>query len=312
MPRTLGVAAIQSKASGYDREKTVERVANLISKAADMGAEYVVTIELFNRWFFPAQGINSDWYGFAEPIPGYTTDQLGKVAREKQVYIMAGIYEKTEVESLNFNTLAFIGPTGEVIGKYRKVHVPMIIPKNVTPRYEDYEKFYYAPGDLGLPVFNTGKVKLGMAICYDRNFPETWRTLVLNGAEVVFLSVSSFGFRKEVYQFELRTHAYENGIFIVGPNRLGDEGPSHFYGSSVIVNPFGDIVASGDDANEQVVYAEIDLDEVVEARRRLTYFRDRRPEFYKNLVELSPKNQLIYDVTAKPAKQEPVVVQAQM
>jgi len=198
-----------------------------------------------------------------------------------------------------------------VIGKYRKAHIPMIVPKNVTPRYEDYEKFYYAPGDLGLPVFNTGKVKLGMAVCYDRNFPETWRTLVLNGAEVVFLSVSSFGFRKEVYQFELRTHAYENGLFIVGPNRLGDEGASHFYGSSVIVNPFGDIVTAGDDVNESVVYAEIDLDQVAEARRRLTYLRDRRPEIYRNLVELSPKNQLVYDVTTKPAKQEPVVVQAQ-
>ena len=311
MSRTIGVAAIQTKADGYDRDKNIRRVSSLIRKAAKMGAEYVVTIELFNRWFFPTQGINSDWYDYAESIPGYTTDMLGKVAKEEEVYIMAGIYEKTQVESLNFNTLALIGPSGEVVGRYRKVHAPMIVPKDVTPKYEDYEKFYYAPGDLGLPVFDTGKVKLGMAICYDRNFPETWRTLALNGAQVVFLSVSSMGFRKEIFQLELRTHAYENGMYIVGTNRLGDEGKLHFYGSSVVVDPSGTLVASGSDTEEQVVYSEIDLDEVVKARRRLTYFRDRRPEFYTNLVELSPRNQLVYDVTPGPAKQVSTPIQRQ-
>jgi N-carbamoylputrescine amidase len=260
----------------------------MIAQAGDMGAEYVVVPELFNRWFFPALDIDTKFYELAEPIPGYTTDRLGEVGRQKNMWIVGSVYEKTETESLNYNTLALISPTGQVVGKYRKMHIPMIKPKGVDPTYQDYEKFYYAPGDLGFPVFVTDKLKLGMAICYDRNFPETWRCLTLNGAEVVFLSVTSFGWRKEIYQMELRIHAYEQGLYIIGVNRVGDEGPRHCYGSSVIVDPAGNIVAGpGSDTKDDIVYAQIDMDKVAEARRNLTYLRDRRPDAYQALLGMS-------------------------
>jgi N-carbamoylputrescine amidase len=307
MTRKVKVGCIQSGGERFDREKTIDKVVGLIRKAADQGAEYVVTCELFNRWMFPmCENMNPDFYDFAEPIPGPTTDALGKLAKEKKMYIMAGIYESTNVPLLYFDSMALIGPEGKVMGRYRKMHAPMILPKigTVDPYYQDFEKFYYAPGDLGFPVYTTetregDKMTLGMAICYDRNFPETWRIYTLKGAEVVFKGTSSSGFRGEYYQFELRTHAYENGIYIVGANRWGNEGSPnkelgfgekwmHFYGTSCIVDPFGMIAASAGDDGEKVVVAEIDLDKVADARKRLTYLRDRRPEFYKELVQLLP------------------------
>ncbi len=308
MARKVGVGCIQSGGERFDREKTVAKAANLMREAAEMGAEYVITCELFNRWMFPmCENINPDFYEFAEPIPGPTTNELGEVAKEKKMYIMCGVYESTNVPMLYFNSLALINPEGKVIGKYRKMHAPMIYPKpgTVDPHYQDFEKFYYAPGDLGFPLYTTEtpkngyKLNLGMAICYDRNFPETWRVYALKGAEVVFKATSSSGFRGEYYQFELRTHAYENGIFIVGANRWGNEGSPnkelkfgekwmHFYGTSTIIDPFGMIAKAAGDDGEKAVVTEIDLDQVAEARKRLTYFRDRRPEFYKELLYLHP------------------------
>jgi beta-ureidopropionase len=293
-PRRISVAAIQTDASGFDPDANLKHVKDFIEQAADWGTEVALTIELFNRQFFPARGMDSSWFKFAERIPGPTTNYLAKIARKERINVIASVYERTSTEGLYYSSLVLIDSKGSVVGKYRKSHIPLIVPKSGSSGSPNYEKYYYAPGNTGFNVFKlklgSREATVGMLICYDRNFPEAWRALALKGAEIVFLSSSSTAANRkdkpELHEKQIIAHAYENGFFVVSANRTGNEGQADFYGRSCVVDPWGKIVSSAKPQEKpQVVLAQIDLSEIEKARSRSSHFRDRRPELYSSLIE---------------------------
>lgn len=270
----VNVGALQNSFKGTQKE-TIEKVGDLIAASVkEEKLDYLITEEFFSLNFFPTTK-NDEFFGFAESIPGPATNSMSEIAKNNNVNILTSVYEKTEA-GVYYNTLVFIDRKGSIQGKYRKNHIPYVDFGDVT----SLEKIYYAEGNLGFPVFKGEGFDFGMLICYDRNYPETWRCLTLGGAQVVFASISSFGWRKEYFTIELRTHAYENSVFVIASNRTGDEGKFHFFGSSLIVNPFGDIVKQASEDKDEIVRATIDLGDVDQARIRIPYYRDRRPDIY--------------------------------
>lgn len=233
-----------------------------------------MTQEFFATPFFPVTDDEKN-FELVEPIPGMTTEAMANIARKTKVGLIASVFEKSEVPGVNYNTLVLLDRDGEIRGKYRKSHIPNLAFGSSAA----LEKYYYYPGNTGFRVFNFEGRKVGMIVCYDRNFPESWRCLSLQGAEVVFVAVSSAGWREEYFTFELRTHAYENGVFAVAANRVGEESGFPFYGHSVVVNPFGDVVNQAG-REDEVVLGSIDLDDLNAARYKLAYLRDRRPDLY--------------------------------
>jgi N-carbamoylputrescine amidase len=204
-------------------------------------------------------------------------------AKKHNMVIVVPIYEEA-MPGVYYNTAAVIDADGSFLGKYRKTHIP-----HVDPGF--YEKFFFKPGNLGYPVFETAYCKLGVYICYDRHFPEGWRSLALNGAEyIVNPSATVAGLSKHLWELEQPASAAANGVFIAAINRVGTEEPwasemGEFYGSSYIVNPRGEIEAQASYADDELLVHEIDLDMIRQVRDTWQFFRDRRPETYGSLAE---------------------------
>jgi beta-ureidopropionase len=252
-----------------------------IEQAARAGAEICCLQEIFYGPYFCAEQ-TTRWYDFTEPIPGGPTVKLMQdVARRLHMAIIVPIYE-VEQEGLYYNTAAVIDNEGRYLGKYRKTHIP-----HVAPGF--WEKFYFRPGNLGYPVFDLGTVKIGVYICYDRHFPEGARALGLNGAEIVFNpSATVAGLSEHLWKLEQPAHAVANGYFVGAINRVGVEAPwniGEFYGSSYFCNPRGQIVAQAARDRDEVLTADLDLDQIAEVRKTWQFFRDRRPDMYEALVK---------------------------
>lgn len=271
--RSYVLGAIQNTDEG-SKKATLEKVGSMVADAATRGADLLVTQEFFATPFFPIED-DEKHFELVEPIPGYTTNAMAEIARKTKVGLIASVFEKSEIPGVNYDTLVLLDRNGEIRGKYRKSHIPNLKFGSSAA----LEKYYYYPGNTGFRVFSFEGLKLGMIVCYDRNFPETWRCLSLQGAEAVFVSVSSAGWREEYFTFELRTHAYENGIFAIASNRVGEEGGYRFYGCSVVVNPYGEVINQAGHEDE-VVLGTVNPDEMNQARYKLAYLRDRRPDLY--------------------------------
>jgi len=189
------------------------------------------------------------------------------------------IYEE-EMTGLYYNTAAVIDADGEYLGKYRKTHIPHCLPGF-------WEKFYFTPGNLGFPTFATKYARIGVYICYDRHFPEGARALGLNGAEIVFIpSATTKGHADYLWELEQRAHAVANGYFVGTINRVGTEPPwniGQFFGSSYFCNPDGRILVKGSEDKDELIVADLDLDEIKEVRTHWQFYRDRRPEMYGEL-----------------------------
>jgi N-carbamoylputrescine amidase len=211
---------------------------------------------------------------------GPTIKLMRKIAAKHGMVIVVPVYEE-EMPGLYFNTAAVIDADGKYLGKYRKHHIP-----HVHPGF--WEKFYFTPGDLGYPVFQTRYARVGVYICYDRHFPEGARILGLNGAEIVFNpSATVAGLSEYLWELEQPAHAVANGYFVGAINRVGREKPwniGEFYGKSYFCNPRGKIIAQGSRHKDEVVVADLDLEMIEEVRRVWQFFRDRRPETYKPLT----------------------------
>jgi beta-ureidopropionase len=264
---TLTVAAVQFSRKLGDKEFNVGRALELVEEAAAQGAEVIALPELFNTGYFPgAPELSNEYFSWAEPVPGPTTEAVAAVASRLGVYVVAPIYELEPRRRLYYNTAALIGPVG-VAGIYRKRHIPAI-PGMV-------EKFYFSPGDLEYPSYPTPKARVGMSICYDRHFPETFRHLSLRGAEVVASVNNTPTVRsKRMWEQEIQVAASSNGIFIIQCNACPEDEKA-FFGRSAIVDPLGEIVSQiGEE--EGVVAAEIDLDLIAEARLHYGGIRDAR------------------------------------
>ena len=267
------------------RERMIEAHIPFIEDAGRQGVQVLCFQEVFTQpYFCPSQ--DRKWYAAAEKIPdGPTTKLMQEYAAKYSMVIVVPIYEE-HMTGVYYNTAAVIDADGKYLGKYRKTHIPQ-----VDPGF--YEKFFFKPGDLGYPVFDTAYLKLGVYICYDRHFPEGWRALALNGAEyIVNPSATVAGLSKYLWELEQPASAAANGLYIGAINRIGTEEPwatSHnmgeFYGSSYIVNPRGAIEAQASYDQDELLVHEIDLDMIREVRDQWQFFRDRRPETYGPLTD---------------------------
>ena len=265
------------------RDLMIEAHIPMIEDAASQGVQVLCFQEVFTQpYFCPSQ--DNRWYAAAERIPdGPTVKLMQEYAKKHQMVIVVPIYEE-EMPGVYYNTAAVIDADGSFLGKYRKTHIPQVAPGF-------YEKYFFKPGNLGYPMFETTYLKLGVYICYDRHFPEGWRALALNGAEyIVNPSATVAGLSKYLWELEQPASAAANGVFIGAINRVGKEQPwadqmGEFYGSSYIVNPRGQIEAQASYGNDELLVHEIDLDMVREVRDTWQFFRDRRPDLYGPLTE---------------------------
>ncbi|MEM1943504.1 MAG: nitrilase-related carbon-nitrogen hydrolase [Candidatus Caldarchaeum sp.] len=277
MGRTVKVGLIQMNAE-KEKERNVDKAVGLIGEAAGKGAKIVCLQELFFSQYFAVQQ-RIEFFSLAEPIPGPTTAKLAEAANKYGVTVIAPMFEEdTTVPGTFYNTAAIISHRGELIGKYRKTHIPQLIGYS--------EKFYFRMGNLGYPVFQDQGVRFGVIICYDRHFPEGPRIMAVKGAEIVFVPTCT-GLYPELWELELAAHAAFNTIYVCGVNRCGrefPEQPATYFGKSCIFNPKGERLAIAP-SEEYVLVHELDLDFVRERRRYAPFLRDRSPELYSELVQ---------------------------
>ena len=247
-------------------------------QAKEQGAQVICFQELFYGPYF---GITQDqkYYRYAEPVPGPTTERFQAIAEELEVVMVLPMYEE-EQPGVLYNTAAVIDADGSYLGKYRKHHIPQV--KGF------WEKFYFRPGNVGWPVFDTAVGRIGVYICYDRHFPEGWRALGLEGAEIVFNpSATSRGLSAYLWQLEQPAAAVANEYFIGAINRVGVEelGENDFYGTSYFVDPEAQFVGEvASDKETELVVRDLDLAKLREVRDRWQFFRDRRPDAYGPLT----------------------------
>lgn len=255
------------------KDETIKRQVELINVAADRGAKIIALQELCNGPYF-CQEQSPDWFEYAEQIPdGPTVQRMIEVAADRGVVLVVPIFER---DGHNYyNSAAFIDAGGKYLGTYRKLHIPHTL--------NFYEKFYFRPGNLGMPVFDTAYARIGALICYDRHFPEAARMLGLAGAQIVFIPTATAGVTKPLWMIESRAHAIVNGYFVGSINRVGVEqlNDIDFYGSSYFCDPWGNVLEQGSEDQDEVVIADIDL---AKARPQFYYYRDRRPETYGPVV----------------------------
>jgi len=263
---------------GTDREENVANGVDAIKRAAEGGAQIVCLPELATYIYF-CSTVDPAHLEVAEPIPGPSTEAICAAAREAGVYVVFPLYERDTEDRQLYNTAAFINRRGEVEGKYRKNSIPLV----TTPQMDGIEKFYFRPGNLGYPVFDTDLgIKVGITICYERHFPEGPRSLSLGGADVIFVPTATANGRS-IWELELQGHAIANQLWVAGVNRVGrDRGGSDidFYGASCVVSPTGEVVAQAGEDREEILHHTIDTEISDRLRREWGFFRDRRPDIY--------------------------------
>ena len=262
------------------KQAMIDKHLKLIAQAARQKVKVLCLQELFYGPYFCAEQ-DVRWYELTERVPdGPTTKLMQKIAAKHRMVIVLPVYEE-HMPGVFFNTAAVIDADGSYLGKYRKHHIP-----HCHPGF--WEKFYFTPGDLGYPVFETKYARVGVYICYDRHFPEGARILGLNGAEIVFNpSATVAGLSEHLWELEQPAHAVANGYFVGAINRVGTEKPwciGEFYGKSYFCNPRGKIVAQASRDKDEVLVADLDLDMIHEVRKVWQFFRDRRPETYGPLT----------------------------
>jgi beta-ureidopropionase len=259
-----------------------EKHLPFIRQAGEQGVQMLCLQEIFNGPYF-CPGQDPRWYDAAEPVPGPTVEALAPLAAQYQMVLVVPVYER-EQAGVYYNTAAVIDADGTYLGKYRKNHIPQ------TSGF--WEKYFFKPGNLGYPVFETAYGKVGVYICYDRHFPEGARLLGLNGAEVVFNpSATVAGLSQYLWKLEQPAHAVANGYYMGCINRVGTEAPwniGKFYGSSYFVDPRGQFLAQAGEDEDALVVADMDLEVIEEVRRIWQFYRDRRPETYDDMVDLLP------------------------
>ena len=288
MPRIIKSGLIQMSLPMTEGEGTIAEIMQameakhipLIEEAGRQGVQILCLQEIFNTPYF-CPGQDKAWYASAEAVPGPTTDRMAEYAKKYDMVMIVPVYER-EAAGFLYNTAAVIDADGTYLGKYRKNHIPH------TTGF--WEKFFFKPGNMGYPVFQTKYAKVGVYICYDRHFPDGARVLGLNGAEIVYNpSATVAGLSQYLWKLEQPAHAAANGYFMGCINRVGEEKPwnlGRFYGTSYFVDPRGQIIAQADEYKDELLIAEFDLDMIEEVRNTWQFFRDRRPETYEKIVEL--------------------------
>ena len=277
MSDIVRAALVQSEWTG-DKASMVDKNVDLARQAADQGAQVLCFQEIFNTPYF-CNTQDSDHYDDAEEIPGGPTMQrMIKLAEETGMVLVVPIYERVD-EGVFYNTAAVIDAGGEFLGIYRKMHIPHV--------EGFWEKFYFRPGNLGYPIFDTAVGRIGVYICYDRHFPEGWRALGLAGAKIVFNpSATTRGHSKYLWELEQPAAAVANEYYVGAINRVGSEDleDTDYYGSSYFVDPRGQLVGDkASDTSDEVIVRDLDMDLITEVRRHWAFYRDRRSDSYEVL-----------------------------
>ena len=262
------------------KKANIENQMNFVEQAAKQGVQMLCFQEIFTTPYFCAEQ-QTRWYEAVEKIPdGPTVKLMQDVAKEHGMVMIVPIYEE-EQTGVYYNSAAVIDADGKYLGKYRKTHIP-----HVNPGF--WEKFYFRPGNLGYPCFDTAFGRIGVYICYDRHFPEGARCLGLNGAEIIFNpSATVAGLSEYLWKLEQPAHAVANGYFVGAINRVGTEAPwniGEFYGQSYFCDPRGQILAEGSRDKDELIVADLDMDKIREVRNTWQFFRDRRPDAYGPIV----------------------------
>ncbi|HOK46933.1 MAG TPA: carbon-nitrogen hydrolase, partial [Bryobacteraceae bacterium] len=258
--------SVVQMACSLDPNENMAKAEWRIREAAGRGAQVICLQELFRTQYF-CQEENAELFALAETIPGPTTTRLGALASELKVVIIASLFER-RAPGLYHNTAVVIGAEGEILGMYRKMHIPD------DPLY--YEKFYFTPGDLGFPSFDTPFGRISALVCWDQWYPEAARAAALRGATVIFYP-TAIGWHPsekathgaaqlEAWRTIQRSHAVANGVYVAVANRTGYEGTPErgieFWGSSFIAGPFGQVIAEAPTDQEAVLVAECDIHEI--------------------------------------------------
>lgn len=290
--KSVKVGLIQQSNSSNVEENLLKLEAN-IREAAKQGAELIVLQEIHNTLYF-CQVEDPDLFDFAEPIPGPSTDQYGKLAAELQVVIVTSLFER-RAAGLYHNTSVVLEKDGTIAGKYRKMHIPD------DPAY--YEKFYFTPGDMGFEPIKTSVGNLGVLICWDQWYPEPARLMAMRGADMLIYP-TAIGWestdtddekmrQRDAWVISHRGHAVANGLPVIAVNRVGFEpDPSgqtngiSFWGNSFAVGPQGEFLCEADNHKEEIMIVDIDLERSEKVRRIWPFFRDRRIDAYGNITKL--------------------------
>jgi len=282
------VGLIQMSCS-LDPNENLAKAESRAREVAGRGAQIICLQELFRSQYFCREE-NAELFALAEPIPGPSTEAFSKLARELKVVIVAPLFER-RAAGLYHNTAAVIDADGSLVGLYRKMHIPD------DPLY--YEKFYFTPGDLGFPNFDTRYGRIGVLVCWDQWYPEGARLSSLRGANILFYPTAigwhpcekkQHGARQlDAWRTIQRSHAIANGIFVAAVNRVGFEGPPdnglEFWGSSFVTDPFGQMLAEASASREETLVVECDPQQMEEVRRNWPFLRDRRIDAYSPILE---------------------------
>lgn len=272
-----------------DPGRNLDTAVARVKEARRAGADVVCLPELFRSQYF-CQREDAGLFDLAEPVPGPTTEALGRAAKESGAVVVAPVFER-RAPGLYHNSAAIIDADGQVRGLYRKMHIPD------DPAF--YEKFYFTPGDLGFRAFDTKAGRIGTLICWDQWYPEGARLTALQGASILFYPTAigwhphekeAFGAaQRDAWRTIQRGHAIANGVYVAAVNRVGHEKPAaggpglEFWGTSFLADPFGVVVAEASTDKEEIVVGEVDLDRLEDVRRNWPFLRDRRIDAYAGI-----------------------------
>jgi N-carbamoylputrescine amidase len=269
----MKIALIQQFAV-KNKTENIEKGLESLKKAAELGAQLVCYAELAFEPFYPQNPAKEDFRDLAEPIPGPITEAFARAAKEYGIIVLPNLFERDGDKT--YDTSPIINADGAILGKTRMVHIP------------DYpcfhEQQYYTPGDKGAPVYDTSFGKIGIAICYDRHFPEYMRALAVAGAELVIIPQAGAidEWPEGLFEAELRVASFQNGYYTALCNRVGKEPRMEFAGESFVCDPGGNVIAQAGKGTEEILCCEVDLAEVRSSHAKKLFLKDRRPELYKD------------------------------
>lgn len=282
----LSIALVQCKVPSTNPRQNLEHMLALVDSAAEKGPDLIVLPELCTFQYFCGER-RPEWRDRAEPVNGTTMRAFAERAQVHGCNLIVPTYQLDEDNHQRYNAATVLDGNGDALGSYRKLHVPDLPGENANVT----ETYYFAPGDHGLPIFEIGEARLGILICWDRNFPEAYRSLVRKGANlIVVVSATARGLGQQgnpwaQWQYDhwsttLKTMALLNGVFVAAVNRVGKEGVFDYFGCSRMLGPWGNELAQGPADEEEIILTSVDLGEVGTARERLPFLQGTRPEVY--------------------------------
>jgi beta-ureidopropionase len=270
--------ALAQVAVGPEREDNIHKALRMMRDARDAGAQLIVFPEMSVDPFFPQYRAEKRYFDWAEPVPGPLTDRFQVEAAKLGIATVINVFERA-APGRTFDCSPVFDTDGNYLGKQRMTHILE------GPGYN--ERYYYWEGDSGYPVFDIGAAKIGVAICYDRHFPEAMRALALGGADLIVVPTATAKLEAQfraVWEVEMQAAAVANGVFVAVANRAGVDDTLSFFGSSFAVDPYGRVLARAPEGDVALLLVDLEMGLIEEARRDMPFLRDRRPETYQGLV----------------------------